>query len=657
MLLLLLLLLFFINIPSLRATENIENRQDCFSCRIEVQQLNEPINLMGNWLFTRDDHPRNALPGIDLSNWVLIQTPGPWNKAYDDGQLFRVGWYRGKLHFHPSLIGQKVTLYVDAYMSRMKVFLDGELLYSREGKNQHESFHPIQAVPVVLNISQAEHTLSIRIDTPLMIGIYQMPFQLRPYTKSDPMMAILQLGTGELRYISGFLMLAAGFFFVLLYTHVRDKTYLIIGYICLGSYPFYALPHDLFMKHFNPDSLLILHYAGLIQMSLGYYCFSLCFYKGPRLITRFYIFSTALLCLSLIFLVIAPNIELFHIIRKLVFFLSMIMGLNTFVFFFQARRQNQSVLPLVNFLSGFYIATAFHDLLLALGFIQSVAIIYLGTLAGTAASIYMTIGVFRKHTLQMIIEEQKRKHAFRELSKLIFPHQIRQIEQGAFLEQTMPLGEARACVLCFDVVGSSKIQRKDTRNFLRNLFRQCNMKMLENYSEEPLKAKAFRIKEMGDGFLCSVGYPFASVTDNPFDDAYRLALQVFEIFSKELDNFSNNEPIYCGMGLAHDMIESFFPESGTKHYDLLGHGIVLATRYEAMRKVLYYELGPASYLIIQEKVFENLSPLLQEGLERYDLDANNHVIRNDRLATCLYFRRLDFQKNTSVGLAQDDDVI
>ncbi len=639
----LLLVLFGLNLPVAGATETIDSRQNCFSCRIEIHQLNEPISLNGNWLFTRDDDPRNALPGIDTTDWVVIQAPGPWTKAYNDGQLFRVGWYRAHLYFDPSLVGQKVTLYVDAYMSRMNVLLDGQLLFSREGENQHERYFPIQAVPIVLNITQTEHILSIRIDTPLMIGIYQQPFQLRPYAKSDPLMAFLQLGTAELRYISGFILLFAGLFFGLLYIRVKNRIYLVQWYICFGSYPFYALPNDIFLKHFNPDSLLTLHYAGLLQMSLGYYAFSLCFYKGRGTFTRFYVYANLLFCLALLYLVISPDIELFQNIRKLIFSFSLAISMNAYVFFARAHRQGKHVLPII-FGGGFFLATSLHDMLNALGIIQSITIMFLGSLAGTAAAIYLTIEFFEQHTVQIIIEEKRRKHAFRELSKLIFPHQIQQIEQGAFLEQTMPIGEARACVLCFDVVSSSKIQRTDTRNFLRSLFRQCNMKMLEDYAEDPLKAKAFRIKEMGDGFLCSVGYPFASVTDNPFNDAYRLALQVFDIFANEVIDFSHNEPIHCGMGLAYDMVESFFPESGTMHYDLFGHGIVLATRYESMRKVLFEALGPSSYLIVQEKVFLNLSPELQNGIERYDLAANNKVVRDDKAATTLYFLRLEHSK-------------
>jgi hypothetical protein len=45
----------------------------------------------------------------------------------------------------------------------------------------------------------------------------------------------------------------------------------------------------------------------------------------------------------------------------------------------------------------------------------------------------------------------------------------------------------------------------------------------EGYVGKNLKPNAYRVKEMGDGFLCSIGYPLQSLTDNLTNDAIELA--------------------------------------------------------------------------------------------------------------------------------------
>ena len=52
----------------------------CDSCDFHVTTLDEPIDLVGNWLFTREDAPDNADTHLDDSNWKTIHTPGSWKK-------------------------------------------------------------------------------------------------------------------------------------------------------------------------------------------------------------------------------------------------------------------------------------------------------------------------------------------------------------------------------------------------------------------------------------------------------------------------------------------------------------------------------------------------------------------------------------------------
>ena len=42
----------------------------------EIKSLDNPVSLVGNWLFTRDDDPNNALVEIDTKNWKKVRAPG-----------------------------------------------------------------------------------------------------------------------------------------------------------------------------------------------------------------------------------------------------------------------------------------------------------------------------------------------------------------------------------------------------------------------------------------------------------------------------------------------------------------------------------------------------------------------------------------------------
>ena len=198
------------------------------------------------------------------------------------------------------------------------------------------------------------------------------------------------------------------------------------------------------------------------------------------------------------------------------------------------------------------------------------------------------------------------------------------------------------CVRTKDnIVGSSKIKHMKLKNFFRNVFARCNEVMNEGYDGQNLKARAYRIKEMGDGFLCSVGYPFASMTDNPAADAVELAELFARVLAEESKMLHTPEPITCGIGIAIDNLTGFYPEAGTKEYDLFGPGLILATRYEGMRKVLFESEKQRSILIIQEMVYLTLDPQHREGFELLNLKEMGIVVRDDPSATKLYYRFLD----------------
>jgi class 3 adenylate cyclase len=88
------------------------------------------------------------------------------------------------------------------------------------------------------------------------------------------------------------------------------------------------------------------------------------------------------------------------------------------------------------------------------------------------------------------------------------------------------------------------------------------------------------------------GYPFASPTGFMANDSVRLAQRFYAVLQEEARLLQSDVPICCGIGIALDNVVGFYPDSGTKEYDLYGRAVILATRYEEMRKKLLKEQHP-----------------------------------------------------------------
>jgi hypothetical protein len=249
-------------------------------------------------------------------------------------------------------------------------------------------------------------------------------------------------------------------------------------------------------------------------------------------------------------------------------------------------------------------------------------------------------------------EQKAKAHSYDQLTKVFYPHQLAMIKSGSQLEETMPTHPGEACVISFDIISSSSIQHQNAKDFFHRVFRRCNEIMMEGYDGRELQAGAYRIKELGDGFLCSVGYPFRSTHASMAQGAYELALKFHKAFQEEVQNFNYGEPIHCGIGIAMDGIAGFYPESGAREYDLYGRAIILATRYEGMRKVLLRN-GPAqSILSLQERVYLNLESNAQEECEIFDLKLHHEVVRDDPDAQRVYYQLLSQESPLELPLSQ-----
>ncbi len=370
-----------------------EARSSCFSCRIEINSLDEPLSLAGTWLFTRDDRPENAQVNTSEESWVTVPTPGPWNRAYNDGQLIDTGWYRGHFHFAPELIGKKVVFYLDAYMSPMKVFLDGDEIYSRGDTRSYERYYSLQPVPVTFTVTKLEHLVSVRIQTKQMIGIFQLPFQLRPYKAYDPAVSFYRFIGGEIRNIAAYICLFVGLFFLLVYSKTRYSLYLVAAFSGMGLFPYYALPHDNLVQIFEPRILWTLHYTGIPMMVLSHFYFAQYFSKfTPRSNIVHTVVVTALVSFF-ISQVFTFNHAVFNVIRKFANLYSFAIAAQFMINLTKAMRENKRA-RIMWLCELTFLVTATHDLLASFGLIQSTNLMPLGTLIGTSGVMYVTSIIF-----------------------------------------------------------------------------------------------------------------------------------------------------------------------------------------------------------------------------------------------------------------------
>jgi len=251
-----------------------------------------------------------------------------------------------------------------------------------------------------------------------------------------------------------------------------------------------------------------------------------------------------------------------------------------------------------------------------------------------------------------------RQHLYNQLSKLVYPHQLERIKLGDELENTMPLKEGKAIINVFDVQRSSEIKHEKTADFFMGLFQSFLEICMEGYEHNPLRSQAFRLKETGDGFISSVGYPFLPIDSRSLaDSAVATALRMFDAFNQEVERFNYSRPIKAAMGLAYNSVQGTFQSGGIRSYDLFGEALIQAAKYEELRKQpALWEmfrrhagergLEHFNIMIVQEVVYNSLSPAYRDLFTEVDLAdkgliANDFQMMYDNDAKYIYFHLLE----------------
>jgi class 3 adenylate cyclase len=588
----------------------------------------ESVALSGEWLF----HPGELVgPTDDPSGFITRSVPGVWTD-----EVLHAGTYRLTINVSSM---DKFGMLLPRYTSACRIFVNGRLVF--EGGKVSKDFASYQAsrdmtvlslegslsYDIIIQVSNFLHARG-GIFAPPIFGAYKT--LLREESRRLTTESVI-IGT----------FLAIGIYHLILFAIRRQRLVFYFAMACMAIAVRISFTNSMPIRTY-----LELDYATSVRIEY----FSL-YLMNPflelylaNMFAREYpwrIFKFRLVCFAAVLLTAAMPIYYMTWLLKFCH-MSHILGILICVYTVTRAKMNGRLGSRVIF-HGILVFSVFllWDVYISLqsGLTSSYLfhwgfLVFILSQSGAIAQAYDD--TFNK----LVATEAAKHHSLEQLAKVFFPHQIAAIRQNKQLEDTMPTNPGQGCVISFDIVASSRIKHIKAKEFFRKVFARCNQTMAEGYDGINLKARAYRIKEMGDGFLCSIGYPFQSLTDNPAHDAIDLARDFARILEEESTMLHANAPVACGIGIALGPMTGFFPESGTKEYDIYGQAIMLATRYENLRKTLFESEVTGSIIIIQEQVYQSLDPQHREGFVAMDLRESGFTVRDDPSATHLYYQIL-----------------
>ncbi|SMF02601.1 adenylate/guanylate cyclase domain-containing protein [Pseudobacteriovorax antillogorgiicola] len=237
-----------------------------------------------------------------------------------------------------------------------------------------------------------------------------------------------------------------------------------------------------------------------------------------------------------------------------------------------------------------------------------------------------------------LVMDQEKQHSFSQLKKLVYPSQLLQMRKGSLLEETMPIGKGCGAVLCLDIENSSKIDHEKNHLFFKEFLLKSQLLMSEGIDFKGERCQGFRIKEMGDGFLCSFGFPFEVSQNEAGKVALEFALHFEQILNDCADKYLSVD-VSCGIGISLGEIGGFFPNAGIQQYDLYGKPLIKATRFQAMRKTIKADFSLAGSLFVIEKaVYDQLPNNMQNEFRRIDPRGLSRSIRDHDPKEAIYIK-------------------
>jgi hypothetical protein len=296
---------------------------------------------------------------------------------------------------------------------------------------------------------------------------------------------------------------------------------------------------------------------------------------------------------------------------------------------------------------------AFGSFLIS-GFIQ--LMIWMGQI-DSAVNTIMFYGVATENVLmvlaigyRILVTEAAHKqtdslllHSFDQLSKVFYPHQILQIREGRKVEETMPVGERDACILYFQIVGGAALMNESYEEYVENFMGRCRQLLMERYDPIKFCSDAYIIREMGDGFLCSVVYPFHHIGRLKSDAAVELAEKLIKEFEEFVIKLDAPQKIHCSVGIVYGLVKSYFSRSGRIRDDLWGWPVTLAVTYGGISSQLFSVLGKdaGNVIILHDAVYESLSYGNRSGFKVLELAEAQRIMGKDLNGDLIAYRLVD----------------
>ncbi len=600
----------------------------------------ESVPLQGDWIF----YPSQLIfPGQEPPTASFRTVPSVWTDT-----VLTHGTYKLTIDMSEN---RKVGLIVPRYTSSCLIFVNGKIVF-QAGKVSavRDTDQPAREIAVLPLEESQRYEIIIQVSNYLHArgGLFAPPIfgEYKRLVKEENRRMIT-----ESVIVGSFL--AIGIYHLILFVLRRQRLVLYFAIACFTIAVRIAFTNSMLIRNFadfDYSASVRIEYLSLFLLNpfIELYLANMFVREYPWKLFKFRLFCfAAVLCTTAM-----PIYTMTYVLRYC--HLSHIIGILICVYTVTRAKMNARLgSSIISYGIIIFAAFLLWDVYISLhAGLTSTYIFHWGFLifilsqSGAIAQAYDD--TFKK----LVATEAEKHHSLEQLAKVFFPHQIEAIRQNRQLEDTMPTHAGQGCVIAFDIVASSRIKHIKAKDFFRKVFARCNLAIAEGYDGIHLKSRAYRIKEMGDGFLCSIGYPFLSMTDNPANDAIDLAKDFIRILEEESSMLHVTTPIACGIGIALGPLNGFFPESGTKEYDIFGLPIVLATRYESLRKTLFESEQHGSIIIIQELVYQSLDPSHREGFMAMNLKEIGFVVRDDPAATHLYYQILKGTLKNSSNPAQ-----
>ena len=209
------------------------------------------------------------------------------------------------------------------------------------------------------------------------------------------------------------------------------------------------------------------------------------------------------------------------------------------------------------------------------------------------------------------------QHAWEQTSRLTYPHQLHMLKLKHNLEDTMNLNRKDALVFEYDIKESSRLRNLPTYDKIKeSLFKSLssehihrNYRLSDSWDDHQTPiSDGFFLKDMGDGFIATVGHPFKCHDPNFAEVAVEMAENIIRdsrvYFSEHL-----GKTVQLCIAMEYNEVQGHWKASNVTGFDLTDSSVAPVTRVGSLRRELENQNAirrDKSQIIVTERVYERL---------------------------------------------------